>query len=283
MLKPILLPLEKPVVLNEKTVWGRADQWVLMAGPDILEDEAMVLEVAQELKRVTEQMKIPWILKCSFDKANRSSGESFRGIGMNEALQTLARIKSKVGCALLTDVHEIEQISRVSEVADVLQIPAFLARQTDLVVAAAKTGCVINIKKGQFMAPWDMKAVVKKAQSTGNTKILLCERGVCFGYNRLINDMTGLVEMRKIGQPVIMDATHSVQLPSAKGHSSDGNREMIPVLARAAMAAGVDGVFLETHPDPDKALCDGPSSIALADMPALLQQLQNVWNALQKV
>jgi 2-dehydro-3-deoxyphosphooctonate aldolase (KDO 8-P synthase) len=228
-----LKPLAETVKLGE-IVWGQSDQWVLFAGPDIFEDEGMVLETATELKRVTQELQIPWILKCSFDKANRQSLKSFRGPGSETALKGLAKIKSKVGCKLLTDVHDIEQIQQTSEIADVLQIPAFLCRQTDLVVAAAKTDRVINIKKGQFMAPGDMGPIVEKAYSTGNRKILLCERGVSFGYNRLINDMTGLVEMRKTGCPVIMDATHSVQIPG--GGVSGGRREMIEVLSRAAMA-----------------------------------------------
>ncbi len=272
-----LSPL-KEIVEVDQIRWGDSKQWVLFAGPDIFEDEGMVLEVAQELKRVTAELGIPWILKCSFDKANRQSLASYRGPGMEKALAGLGRIKSKVSCHLLTDLHDSEQIARTAEIADVLQIPAFLCRQTDLVIAAAKTGKVVNIKKGQFMAPWDMGPIVEKAYSTGNRKILLCERGVSFGYNRLVNDMTGLVEMRKTGCPVIMDATHSVQLPG--GGVSGGRREMIQVLARAAMAVGIDGLFLETHPRPDEALCDGPNSLQLSQMPALLKDLQSIWTAL---
>jgi 2-dehydro-3-deoxyphosphooctonate aldolase (KDO 8-P synthase) len=259
--------------------WGDPSQWVLFAGPDIFEDEGMVLEVAQELKQVTQDLRIPWILKCSFDKANRQSLHSFRGCDIKKTFEGLARIKSKVGCDLITDVHECEQVPQVAELAEVLQIPAFLCRQTDLVLAAAKTGKVIHIKKGQFMAPWDMKNIVEKARSTGNSKILLCERGTSFGYNRLINDMTGLVEMRKFA-PVVMDATHSVQLPGGLGGSSGGRRDMIAVLARAAMAVGVDGLFLETHPDPEKALCDGPNALYLRDMRNLLEGLQKIRNAI---
>ncbi|OQW46949.1 MAG: 3-deoxy-8-phosphooctulonate synthase [Proteobacteria bacterium SG_bin7] len=257
--------------------WGDCSKWVLFAGPDIVEDEGLVTEVALELKRVTTELEIPWILKCSYDKANRQSSENFRGPGVDPALKILGKIKSKVGCALLTDVHETIQVEAMAEVADVIQIPAFLCRQTDLVVAAAKTGRVLHIKKGQFMAPWDMGAIVKKAQNAGNEKILLCERGTSFGYNRLINDMTGLVEMRALGKPVVMDITHSTQLPGATGTSSGGRREMSPALARAAMAVGVDGVFLETHPNPDKALCDGPTSIVLKDIPELLKSIERIW------
>lgn len=285
MINPYLSPLKDPVTLDCKGApsisWGKADQWVLFAGPDIYESESMVREVAGELKKVTAKLGIPWILKCSFDKANRQSSKSFRGIGMTETLRGLANIKTDFGCALVTDVHDIEQINEVAEIADVIQIPAFLCRQTDLVQAAAKTGKVLHIKKGQFMAPWDMGTIVEKAKQVGNSKILLCERGASFGYNRLINDMTSLVEMRKFGVPVVMDATHSVQLPGGKGDSSDGRRDMIAVLARAAMAVGIDGLFLETHPDPERALCDGPNSLHLSDMPKLLVQLQSIWTTLR--
>jgi 2-dehydro-3-deoxyphosphooctonate aldolase (KDO 8-P synthase) len=272
--------LKEPVVLqyNGKSYeWGSGKSWVLFAGPDIIEDESMVIEVAQELKRLTDEMNIPWILKCSYDKANRQSSDSFRGPGMKKALESFRRIKAKVGCPILTDVHETTQVDEVAEVADVIQIPAFLCRQTDLVVKVAQTGKIMHIKKGQFMAPDDMAAIVKKAKSHGNKNVLLCERGTTFGYHRLVNDMTGLVTMRETGQPVVMDITHSTQLPGANDGKSGGRREMAPALARAAMAVGVDGIFVETHPDPDKALCDGPTSIALQDMATLFKQIQNVW------
>jgi 2-dehydro-3-deoxyphosphooctonate aldolase (KDO 8-P synthase) len=283
-MKSVLSPLKNPVELkigSDTIVWGRADQWVLFAGPDIFEDEGMVTEVATELKKQCAARKIPWVLKCSFDKANRQSSKSFRGQGVEAGIKGLANIKAKVGCALITDVHDLSQVPEVAELAEVIQIPAFLCRQTDLVQAAARTGRVINIKKGQFMAPWDMGAIVDKAYETGHKNVLLCERGSSFGYNRLINDMTGLVEMRSLGVPVVMDATHSVQLPGGQGTSSGGRRDMIQVLARAAMAVGVDGVFLETHPNPDKALCDGPNSLKLSDMPQLLDQLQAIWKSVQ--
>jgi len=275
--------LKNPVQLksnNATYTWGNKEEWVLFAGPDIFEDLGMVLEVATELKRVCAEYKVPWIFKCSFDKANRQSSKSFRGPGVETALKGLEKIKSTVGCDLITDIHESTQVGRVAEVADVLQIPAFLCRQTDLVQAAAKTAKVLHLKKGQFMAPWDMKAIADKALEVGNAKILLCDRGTSFGYNRLINDMTGLVEMRSLGFPVVMDATHSVQLPGGKGTSSDGRREMIAVLARAAMAVGIDGLFLECHPNPDKALCDGPNSLALQDIPDLLKVLTRFRKAL---
>jgi 2-dehydro-3-deoxyphosphooctonate aldolase (KDO 8-P synthase) len=273
-------PLSRPVELksgSHSVTWGDGKSFVLFAGPDIIEDEGMVLETGKEIKRITQALGIPWILKCSYDKANRQSAKSFRGPGVDSALKSLQKIKSELGCLLLTDVHETAQVAPMAEVADVIQIPAFLSRQTDLMVAAAKTGRVIHIKKGQFLAPWDMKAIAQKAVDAGNSKILLCERGTTFGYNRLINDMTGLVEMRNLGYPVIMDVTHSTQLPGATGESSGGRSNMIAPLARAAMAVGVDGLFLETHPNPDQALCDGPTSLPLKDLTALLKQLQSIW------
>ncbi len=272
--------LEKTVSMQtpQGTItWGDAKNFVLFAGPDIIEDEGMVLETGKEIQRVTKTLGIPWILKCSFDKANRQSASSFRGPGADSALKSLQKIKSQLGCALLTDVHETIQVEATAEVADVLQIPAFLSRQTDLLVAAAKTQRVIHIKKGQFLAPWDMKAIANKAVAAGNSKLLLCERGTTFGYNRLINDMTGLIEMRNLGFPVIMDCTHSTQLPGATGESSGGRGEMVWPLARAAMAVGVDGIFLETHPNPEVALCDGPTSLPLKNLEAMLKNLQKIW------
>jgi len=270
-------PLAKPVVLkngSETITWGDGKNFVLFAGPDIIEDEGMVLETGKEIQRVTKALGIPWILKCSFDKANRQSSASFRGPGSNSALKSLAKIKGQLGCALITDVHETIQVPETAEVADVLQIPAFLSRQTDLMVDVAKTGKVIHIKKGQFLAPWDMKAIAQKAVNAGNDKILLCERGTTFGYNRLINDMTGLIEMRNLGFPVIMDCTHSTQLPGATGDSSGGRGEMVWPLARAAMAVGVDGIFLETHPNPAAALCDGPTSLPLKNLELFPKDLE---------
>lgn len=264
-----------------KITWGDAKKWVLFAGPDIIEDEGMVLETGKEIKRVTQSLGIPWILKCSFDKANRQSAGSFRGPGAGSALKSLHKIKSELGVPLITDVHETIQVAGVAEVADVIQIPAFLSRQTDLMVETAKTGKVIHIKKGQFLAPWDMKAIAAKAVNAGNSKILLCERGTTFGYNRLINDMTGLIEMRNLGFPVIMDCTHSTQLPGATGESSGGRGEMVWPLARAAMGVGVDGIFLETHPNPAVALCDGPTSLPLKDLEKMLKNLQAIFNTHQ--
>lgn len=279
----LMQPLAKPVDLNwsgEKISWGRRDKFVLMAGPDIIEDEGMVLETGREIQRITKSLGIPWILKCSFDKANRQSATSFRGPGVNSALQSLHKIKSTLNCPLLTDVHETAQVQGTAEVADVIQIPAFLSRQTDLLVAAAQTQKVIHIKKGQFLAPWDMKSIAQKAVAAGNSRVLLCERGTTFGYNRLINDMTGLVDMRNLGFPVVMDCTHSTQLPGAgpTGESSGGRGEMVWPLARAAMAVGVDGIFVETHPNPAVALCDGPTSLPLKNLEGFLKNLLKIWD-----
>ena len=274
-------PLKKTVTLESKfgnITWGDGKSFVLFAGPDIIEDEAMVIETAQEIKRVTTALGIPWILKCSFDKANRQSLKSFRGPGMSSALKSLEKIKVSVGCNFITDVHETTQVKETAQYAEVLQIPAFLSRQTDLMVEVAKTNRVIHIKKGQFLAPWDMKAIAQKAVQTGNDKILLCERGTTFGYNRLINDMTGLIDMRNLGFPVIMDCTHSTQLPGATGESSGGRGEMVWPLARAAMGVGVDGIFVETHPNPAVALCDGPTSLPLKNLETVLKNLKNIFN-----
>ncbi|ODS51044.1 MAG: 3-deoxy-8-phosphooctulonate synthase [Bdellovibrio sp. SCN 50-8] len=256
--------------------WGDAKNFVLFAGPDIIEDEGMVRETGKEIQRITKSLGIPWILKCSFDKANRQSAGSFRGPGVDSAMKSLEKIKGELNCALITDVHETIQVEQTAAIAEVVQIPAFLSRQTDLLVAAAKTGRVLHIKKGQFLAPWDMKAIAKKAADAGNSKILLCERGTTFGYNRLINDMTGLVEMRRLGYPVVMDCTHSTQLPGATGESSGGRGDMVWPLARAAMAVGVDGIFLETHPNPAAALCDGPTSLPLKNLEGVLKNLQRI-------
>jgi len=276
--------LKKSVTLDtpsKKITWGDAQNFVLFAGPDIIEDEGMVIETGTEIKRVTDQLGIPWILKCSFDKANRQSSSSFRGPGMQSALKSLDKIKSKLGCALITDVHETIQVQETAEYAEVLKIPAFLSRPTDLLVAAAKTNRVIHIKKGQFLSPWDMKAIANKAVQAGNDKLLLCERGTTFGYNRLINDMTGLVEMRRLGFPVIMDCTHSTQLPGATGESSGGRADMVWPLARAAVAVGVDGIFVETHPNPAEALCDGPTSLPLKNLESFLKNLQLIFKTHQ--
>lgn len=284
-MKTEFTPLQKTVTLqvgSKSITWGDAKNLVLFAGPDIIEDEGMVIETGTEIKRVTDALGIPWILKCSFDKANRQSSKSFRGPGMQSALKSLDKIKSKIGCALLTDVHETIQVAETAQYAEVIQIPAFLSRQTDLLIEAAKTGRVIHIKKGQFLAPWDMKSIANKAVQAGNDKLLLCERGTTFGYNRLINDMTGLVEMRRLGYPVVMDCTHSTQLPGATGESSGGRGDMVWPLARAAVAVGVDGLFVETHPNPAEALCDGPTSLPLKNLEGFLKNLQLIFKTHQQ-
>lgn len=255
--------------------FGNALPLALIAGPCALESRAHALETASALKEIAAKLKIGLIYKTSFDKANRTSARSARGIGLDEALPIFADIRDMLGLPVLTDVHEATQCARVAEVVDVLQIPAFLCRQTDLLIAAARTGKAVNVKKGQFLAPWDMKNVVAKITGAGNRNVLVTERGVSFGYNTLVSDMRALpILARDTGAPVIFDATHSVQQPGGQGTSSGGEREFVPVLARAAVAIGVAGVFIETHPDPDAAPSDGPNMVPLKDMPALVQRLQ---------
>ena len=247
----------------------------LIAGPCAIESRQMALDTAGELKTICAAVGVPFIYKSSFDKANRSSDKSFRGVGMDEGLDILADVKKTIGVPVLTDVHEIDQIKPVAAVVDVLQTPAFLCRQTDFIHAVASCGKPVNIKKGQFLAPGDMKNVVAKARSvSGSDNIMVCERGVSFGYNNLVSDMRSLMIMRDTGCPVVFDATHSVQLPGGQGTSSGGQREFVPVLARAAVASGVAGVFMETHPDPSKALSDGPNAWPLTHMRALLETLK---------
>ena len=251
----------------------------LIAGPCVVESEQLQLDVAGRLKEMTAALGIPFIFKSSFDKANRSSGTSFRGPGLDEGLAILAKVKRQIGVPVLTDVHDSEQICAAAEVVDVLQTPAFLCRQTDFIRAVAQSGRPVNIKKGQFLAPHDMKNVIDKARAAAREKgltddvFMACERGVSFGYNNLVSDMRSLAIMRETGAPVVFDATHSVQLPGGQGTSSGGQREFVPVLARAAIAVGVAGVFMETHPDPAKALSDGPNAVPLRHMRALLEQL----------
>lgn len=247
---------------------------VLIAGPCVIEDEAATLRHAERLLTICNGLSIPLIFKASYDKANRTSINSFRGPGMKEGLRILAKVKESLGLPLLSDIHSIDQVAPAAEVLDVLQIPAFLCRQTDLVVAAAKSGRVINIKKGQFLAPWDMKNVAGKAVAAGNENVVLTERGASFGYNNLVVDMRSFPVMRASGFPVVFDATHSVQLPGGQGESSGGQREFVEYLSRAAVAAGIDGIFMEVHENPDKALCDGPNSIPLQDLTALLKTLK---------
>jgi 2-dehydro-3-deoxyphosphooctonate aldolase (KDO 8-P synthase) len=252
---------------------GNAERLSVIAGPCQMESRAHALETAQALREIAGRLSIGLIYKSSFDKANRTSAGSARGLGMAEALPIFAEVRETTGLPVLTDVHEIEQCAIVAEVVDILQIPAFLSRQTDLIVAAARTGRALNIKKGQFLAPWDMQHVVAKATGAGNPNVLACERGVSFGYNTLVSDMRALPILAEIGCPVIFDATHSVQQPGGQGGTSGGERRFVPVLARAAVAVGVAGVFLETHPDPDHAPSDGPNMVPLDSLEALLAEL----------
>jgi 2-dehydro-3-deoxyphosphooctonate aldolase (KDO 8-P synthase) len=249
---------------------------VLIAGPCVIENEAATLRAAERLIEITTAAGMQLIFKGSYDKANRTSVTAYRGPGMAEGLRILAKVKSTFGLPLLSDIHGLEQIEAAAEVLDVLQIPAFLCRQTDLVVAAAKTGKVLNIKKGQFLAPWDMENVIGKAVASGNDNLILTERGVSFGYNNLVSDMRSLPIMRKLGYPVVFDATHSVQLPGGLGGSSGGQREFVEYLGRAAVATGIDGIFMEIHECPDKALCDGPNSVKLDDLGGLLKKLMAI-------
>lgn len=257
---------------------GVDQPFFLIAGPCVIENEAMALETAAALKSIAEELAIPFIYKSSFDKANRSSGKSFRGLGIDEGLRILSEVKRQIGVPVLTDVHTIEEIPLVASIVDVLQTPAFLCRQTDFIHAVATSGKPVNIKKGQFLAPQDMQQVVKKAKQANNgaDSIMVCERGVTFGYNNLVSDMRSLAIMRDTGCPVVFDATHSVQLPGGQGDKSGGQREFVPILARAAIASGVAGVFMETHPNPDEALSDGPNAWPLAKMRDLLSVLKGI-------
>jgi 2-dehydro-3-deoxyphosphooctonate aldolase (KDO 8-P synthase) len=261
-------------------VCGEGHPLVWIAGPCVIETHDLTLWIADELAKMAQRLKTPLIFKASFDKANRTSGKSFRGPGMEEGLKTLAAVRQRTGLPILTDIHECYQAAPVGEVCDVLQIPAFLARQTDLIQAAGRTGKVINVKKGQFMAPWDMKNVVTKMNEVGNTRLLLTERGSTFGYGQLVNDMRSIPWMQEFGCPVIFDATHSVQKPGGLGDRSGGDRRMVPFLARGAVACGCDGVFVETHPRPEEALSDGPNMVPLADLPELVARCARIREAI---
>jgi 2-dehydro-3-deoxyphosphooctonate aldolase (KDO 8-P synthase) len=252
---------------------GIGHRLFLIAGPCVVESESLQVEVAGRLREITSRLGVPFVFKSSYDKANRSSAASYRGPGLEEGLRVLAEVKRQVGVPVLTDVHEDTPFATVAGVVDMLQTPAFLCRQTDFIVKACSQGLPVNVKKGQFLSPWEMQNVVDKARSTGNERILVCERGFSFGYNNLVADMRSLAVMRATGCPVVFDATHSVQLPGGRGSASGGQREFVPVLARAAVAAGVAGLFLETHPEPEKALSDGPNAWPLARMEALLTTL----------
>jgi 2-dehydro-3-deoxyphosphooctonate aldolase (KDO 8-P synthase) len=250
----------------------------LIAGPCVIESEAVVLETASSIAEIAKRLGIPFIFKTSYDKANRTSISSFRGLGLVAGLKILQRVKDELHVPILTDIHEVQDVFQVAEVVDVLQIPAFLCRQTDLLCAAAKSGRVVNVKKGQFLSPWDMGNVVNKLQEAGTRKIFLTERGASFGYQNLVVDMRSLPVMRNLGYPVVFDATHSVQLPGGGGTHSSGQREFVAPLARAAAAVGCDGFFMEVHPRPEEALSDGPNMVRLSELPGLLQQLQAIWH-----
>lgn len=261
---------------------GPQHPFFLIAGPCVIESEQLALDTAGQLKEITTALKIPFIYKSSFDKANRSSVHSFRGLGVEKGLQILQKVKDIIGVPVLTDVHEDTPLDEVSMVVDVLQTPAFLCRQTNFIQKVAACNLPVNIKKGQFLAPWDMKHVVEKAKQTGNQDIMVCERGASFGYNNLVSDMRSLPVLAETGCPVVFDATHSVQLPGGQGNASGGQREFVPVLARAAVAVGISGLFIETHPDPDKALSDGPNNWPLGKMAKLLEILKSIDHVVKK-
>lgn len=264
----------KPCVVDLNGIKiGQGHPFVLIAGPCVIESRKSTLKMAGDIVKIARQLRIPFVFKASFDKANRTSVNSFRGPGMAEGLEILREVKKCFGVPVVSDVHDIGQIDAAAEVLDIIQIPAFLCRQTDLLLAAARTGRVVNVKKGQFLAPWDMRSLVKKLESTGNKRILLTERGVSFGYNNLVTDFTGLQIMRETGYPVVYDVTHSVQQPGGLGDKTGGRSEFIPLLARCGVAAGVDAIFMETHTDPSRSLSDGPNMLPIAKLGALLKTM----------
>jgi len=268
----------------KKAVFGDPKKLVLIAGPCVIETEKMTMAIARSIAKTARELKLPFVFKASFDKANRSSIWSFRGPGLEKGLKTLAKVKKEFGVPVVTDIHSAEQAGRIAEVADILQVPAFLCRQTDLIAAAARTGRVVNVKKGQFLSPWEVKNIIHKLEECGTKKILITERGTSFGYNTLVNDFRGIGVMRGFGYPVVFDATHSVQVPGGtggKGTASGGLPEFIPLLARCAVVSGADAVFMEVHPDPDQAACDGPCMLPLQDLEGLLTTLQAVHKAVQ--
>ncbi len=267
--------MTREVVVRDLALGGD-NPLALIAGPCVIESEQSCLALAKELKNITRELGIPFIFKASYDKANRTSHESYRGPGLRAGLGILARVRAELDLAILSDVHEVAQVGPAAEVLDVLQVPAYLSRQTDLILEVARTGKPVNIKKGQFLSPWELEHVISKAVSVGNYNVLVTERGTCFGYNNLVADMRALPILRAFGQPVFFDATHTLQLPGAGGGASGGERGFIPYLARAAVAAGVDGPFIEVHPDPDRALSDGPNSLALAELSSLLRQVNGI-------
>ncbi|MFS0661771.1 3-deoxy-8-phosphooctulonate synthase [Niallia alba] len=268
--------MTKVVTLNDTISFGDKAPFVLIAGPCVIEDEKLVMETAEQLKEVATKLNIPFIFKASYDKANRSSIHSFRGPGMENGLEVLAKVKETFDVPITSDVHEPAQAIVAAEVLDILQIPAFLCRQTDLLVAAANTGKIVNVKKGQFLAPWDMKNVVTKIREAGNEQILLTERGSTFGYNNLVVDMRSLITMKELGVPVVFDATHSVQIPGGNGTTTGGKSEFVPYLSRAAAAVGISSIFMEVHPNPDEAMSDGPNMVKLAELEEVLKPIVEI-------
>jgi len=266
----------KEIKLNENVIFGNNRPFVLFAGPCAIESEERVLKLADGIKKITDKLNIPLVFKSSYDKANRSSIDSYRGPGIEKGLKILQKVKDEFNLPVISDVHTEEQAKMAADVLDVIQIPAFLCRQTDLITAVGKTNKIVNVKKGQFLAPWDIDQVVKKIESTGNKKILLTERGVTFGYNNLVVDMRSLPRMRKTGYPVVFDATHSVQLPGGAGDSSDGDRQYVPYLTRAAVGAGIDALFLEVHDQPEEALSDGANMVRLENLEKILKQAKAI-------
>jgi len=274
--------LNNPAVIGDHRC-GRGQPLLLIAGPCVLEQEALTLSIAQRLREITASLALPLVFKASFDKANRTSLDAYRGPGLERGLAWLDRVRRETGLPVTTDIHEPAQAAPAAEVCDVLQIPAFLARQTDLLVAAARTGRAVHVKKAQFLAPWDMQHAVRKLEVSGCRNVLLCERGSFFGYGRLVNDMRSLVLMRGMGVPVVFDATHSVQEPGGRGAATGGDRSMVEPLARAALAVGIDGLFLETHPDPDRSPSDGPNMVPLDQLEALLTRLLTLREAVERM
>lgn len=266
----------EPLAITDHLSLGTGAPLMVIAGPCVIEDDITTFQIAESLKKITSELELPFIFKASFDKANRTSLHSFRGPGLQAGLQILAHTKKALGIPILSDVHDISQVEPAAQVLDVLQVPAFLCRQTDFLLEVGRSGRTVNIKKGQFLSPWDVSHIIEKVTSTGNQRLFITERGVSFGYNNLVVDLRSIPIIQAEGCPVVFDATHSVQLPGGAGSSSGGQRQYAPVLARAAVAAGADGVFLEVHPDPDHALCDGPNSLALEGIPALLSQLRQL-------
>ena len=269
----MLIDKVREVKITDTITVGNSEIF-LIAGPCVIESEDLVMEVAGKMKEITEKQGIKYVFKASFDKANRTSINSFRGPGLEKGLEILSRVKSKYNLPIATDIHEPWQCKEASKVIDILQIPAFLCRQTDLLIAAAETGKAVNIKKGQFLAPWDMKNVIKKFEEVGNPNIMLCGRGTTFGYNNLVVDMRALLEMRKLGYPIVFDATHSVQIPGGQGETTGGNREYVYPLMRSAAAIGIDGIFAEVHPDPDNAMSDGPNMLRLDKIEEVLKSVK---------